>query len=131
MLASRSPRRVGKGARSQIYPRGQNRARAVPTRRRYGARFCPPYFCTESLCSRITLAHFCASTLMKSANSSGELDPHPDPPLFKGREFTEIAARYWTLSCEGHVERALRVLRRLGLERIERFERLARRHLVG
>src|SRR6266508_3353391 len=35
-------RRVGKGALSG-FARGQNRARAVPTRRRYGKRFCPPY----------------------------------------------------------------------------------------
>src|SRR5436309_796708 len=44
-------RRVGKGARAVLFPRGQNRARAVPTIRQHGKRspvgagdrFCPPY----------------------------------------------------------------------------------------
>jgi hypothetical protein len=37
-------RRVGKGARLlRAATRGQNRARAVPTRYHDGRRFCPPY----------------------------------------------------------------------------------------
>ncbi len=35
-------RRVGKGALTGL-TRGQNRARAVPTRPLHGRRFCPPY----------------------------------------------------------------------------------------
>jgi predicted NodU family carbamoyl transferase len=55
---------VGKGAHHAAVPRGQNRARAVPTRIRHAGRFCPPYSLTVRILGISAFYHDSAAALV-------------------------------------------------------------------
>ena len=55
---------MGKGAHHAAVPRGQNRARAVPTRIRHVGRFCPPYSLTVRILGISAFYHDSAAALV-------------------------------------------------------------------